>query len=164
MKKVVIIIILLPLLYSCGDYPLRVCNMHLYSIVNTKTSEPSTIKGWYHSEFQNELLNFSIEFGTDGIVQAWVDYYWDNYPDEQSIKITCNKDVCTTNADTIKAGQLLNNCFSTTKFEKNYDIDFLISEESNNDYEFSEQYYTFYVTIETSKNEIFKDSCIVKRF
>ena len=88
----------------------------------------------------------------------------ENYPDEQSIKISCNKDIFTNNADTIKAGELLNSCFYITKFEKNLFFNFLISEEAQNNYKFSEQYYTFFVTIETDKNEIFKDSCIVKRF
>ena len=165
MKKVFIIVIVLSMLYSCWvECPLRIVNMEVYSVVNTETSMRSTIEEWYHSEFQNELLNFSIEFGHYFIGGGPCNRYLANYPDEQSIKITCNKDVFTINADTIKAGQLLNRCFSITKFEKNLFFSFLISEKATNEYIFSEQYYTFFATLETEKNEIFKDSCIVKRF
>ena len=154
------------LFYSCftDDCYRRIGNLQLYSIVNTKTSECSAIEGWYYSEFQEGLLNFSMEFDHYGTGKFLCSLSWDNYPDEQSIKITCNRDVCTSDADTIKAGLPLNDCFSTTKFEKNFFIEFLISEKKENNYKFNEQYYTFFATIETNKNELFKDSCIVKRF
>ncbi len=165
MKKIILIFIVSTMLYSClrEECPRRVDYMELYPVVNTKTTEYSTIDGWYHSEFQNGLLNFSIEFSHYGAGE-FCDYYWANYPDEKSFKITCNRDVYTANTDTIKAGELLNSFFSITKFEKNFFITFLISEKQINDYIFNEQYYTFFATIETEKNEVFKDSCIVKRF
>lgn len=173
MKRGIIIIIVLSILYSCkkGDCYHGISNMQFYSIIDTKTSEHSAIKGWYHSEFQNRLTNFAIEFdhyykGNDGGT-GYCNNFWDNYPDEKSIIITCNKSICTSNADTIKAGQPLNDCFSITKFESEksyYVYGFLISENQENVYKFSEQYYTFFATIKTNKNELFKDSCIVKRF
>ena len=164
MKKVILMFIVSTMLYSCWrECPSRVDNMQLYPVINTKTNEHSTIEGWYHSEFQDGLLNFSIEFGHYGAGE-FCNYYWANYPDEQSIKIACNRDVYTANSDTIKAGELLNSCFSITKFEKNFFISFLISEKPMSNYTFNEQYYTFFATIETAKNEIFEDSCIVKRF
>ena len=173
MRNIIIIVIVLTTLCSCKkeDCYFGIANMKLYPVVNTKTSEHSKINGWYHSEFQKGLLNFSMEFGhyvtnTAGGT-GYCNEYWDNYPDEESIKITCSIDIFTTNAGTIKAGQPLNDCFFITKFEseKNYYVyGFLISEKEGNEYKFSEQYYTFLATIETNKNEMFKDSCIVKRF
>ena len=165
-KKLILMFLFLNILSSCWcwrECPRRIYNMQLYPVVNTKTTKHSTIEGWYHSEFQYELLNFSIEFSHYGGAE-FCNYYWDNYPDEQSIKITCNKNVYTANDETIKAGELLNSCFTITKFEKNFFISFLISENLMSDYTFSEQYYTFFVTIETGKYEVFKDACIVKRF
>ena len=170
MKRGVFVIIVLTLFYSCrdGDSFEGVSNMKLYSVINTVTNEHSDIKGWYHSEFQDGKLNFTMEF--DHYVRGAYypkNTYYDNYPDEESIKITCNKDIWTTNADTIKARQSLNDCFSITMFEdksKFWIAGFLISEKEENMYEFPEQYYTFFATIETNKNELFKDSCIVKRF
>jgi hypothetical protein len=173
MKRVIVIIVVLTILYSCkkGDCYFGIANMKLYSIVNTKTSKPSDIQDWYHFEFQNGLLNFSMEFSHYVTNTAGGTGYcnedWDNYPDEKSIIITCNKNIFTTNAETIIAGQSLNDCFSITKFEseKDYYIyGFLISEKQEYIYKFSEQYYTFFATLETDKNEFFKDSCIVKRF
>ena len=170
MKREIFAIIVLILLSSCkgGDSYYGVSNMRFYSIVNTQTDKHSEIKGWYRSEFQNGLLNFSMEF--DHYVRGATypeNEFYDNYPDEKSINITCNKDIWTTNADIIKAGQSLNDCFSITKFEdkkKIYIYGFLISEKEENMYKFTEQYYTFFATIETDKKELFKDSCIVKRF
>jgi len=50
------------MLYSCwSECPLRIVDMKLNPIVDTKTPKCSSIDGWYHSEFQNGLLNFSIE-------------------------------------------------------------------------------------------------------
>ena len=173
MKKVIVVIIVLTVLYSCKkeDCYFGIANMKFYSIVNIKTSEHSAIKEWYHSEFQNGLLNFSMEFGHYVTNTAGgtgnCNEFWDNYPDEKSIKIFCNKDIWTANADTIKAGVLLNDCFSITKFEdekKYYIYGFLISEKEENAYIFTEQYYTFFASIETDKNELYKDSCIVKRY
>ena len=171
MKKVIAVILVLAIWYSCKkeDCFFGVANMKFYSIVNTKTSEHSQIKGWYHSEFQNGLLNFSMEFGNYVTNTAggtgYCNEFWDNYPDEESIIISCSKDIWTANADTIKAGQPLNDCFSVTKFEKDFYIyGFLISEKEENEYNFTEQYNTFFASIETNKNELFKDSCIVKRY
>ena len=170
MKREIFAIIVVTLLFSCkeGDSYYGVSNMKLYSVINAQTAKPSEIKGWYRSEFQNGLLNFSMEF--DHYVRGAIypeNEFYDNYPDEKSINITCNKDIWTTSTDTIKAGLSLNDCFSVTKFEdkKNFYIyGFLISEKEENMYKFTEQYYTFFATIETDKKELFKDSCIVKRF
>lgn len=171
MKKVIVIIVVLTLFYSCkeGDCYYGIKNMKLYSVVDTQTDEHSDIKGWYHSEFQSGQLNFSLEF--DHYVRGahYPKYeFYDNYPDETSIRITCNQDVWTTNADTIKAGQPLNKCFYITKFDNEsgyYIYGFLISEKSENSYEFNSQYYTFFATMRTyNTDEMFKDSCIVKRF
>jgi len=142
--------------------------MKLYSVINTQTAQHSEIKGWYYSDFQNGLLNFSMEF--DHYIRGTTypkNEFYDNYPDEKSINITCNKDIWAKSADTIKAGQSLNDCFFITKFEDTkrfYIYGFLLSQKEENLYEFTEQYYTFFATIETDKNELFKDSCIVKRF
>ena len=174
MKKGIIAIIVLSLFISCfkyGDSYHGVSNMRLYSVINTKTSRHSQIEGWFHSEFQSGLLNLSMEFSN--YIRKEPGYppkneYYDNYPDENSIIITCSSDIWSANEDMIKAGQPLNDCFSITKFEderKFYIYGFLISEREDNTYNFTErQYYTFFATIKTDKNELFADSCIVKRF
>lgn len=153
--------------YNCGN---GISDMKLYSVVNTHTDEKSSVQDWYISEFQTKLLNFSMKFDTYSCdyEDEFTTYnnYWINHVVEDSIKITCNKDV-TNGSEIIKAGQLLNKCFLTTKFESTNgyrNVAFLISEKESNNYKFDNMYYTFKVSLFTTDSIIMKDSCVVKRF
>jgi len=163
MESRMYLIIVLIFICSCRkDYARRIDYMKIFPVVNTINAEPAQIKGWYHSEFQNDLINFTLEFSHYGGGEM-CEYYWANYPDQNSIKLYCNKELYR-NSDTIKAGQLLNDFFIIQKNETdNFYISFLISEKPNSNIIKTKEFYTFSAQITTSQNEIFIDSCIVKK-
>lgn len=142
--------------------PIRLKDMKLFSVVNFKTNKTSEVKGWYHSEFQKDKINFTVEFSHYGAGEG-CEYYWANYPDINSFKIRCNKDVIG-ETDTIQKGDVLNKMFSITTNESNFFLSFLINQIDVSKYKFNEQYYTFSLEFETSEKEIMVDSCIIKRY
>ncbi len=164
MKRQVYILILIILATGCRkDCARRVENMQMFPVVNSSTTEPSQIKGWYYSEFQNDKVNFTLEFDHYGAGEL-CDYYWENYPNQNSIKIYCNKDLYNNN-DTLKAGQVLNKLFEIQKHEPgDFFISFLISEKESSEIHYPDKFYTFSASINTSKNEFFNDSCIIRKF
>jgi len=174
MRKHQIIIITLFLLFASCNLETYQCwsridALKLYPVVKNKTSEKSTIKGWYHSEFQNQSLNFALEFNHDYCNEHYFmkyEYYWENYPVEHSISITCNKDI-TNGVDTIKSGVELKECFDIMPYDESGTfrlISILLSEKSTNTYQFDDKYYTFNVSLNTSDSIQMIDSCLIKRF
>ncbi len=171
MKKYFILISLSLIFSSClfEPYPcaVKVVNFKLYPVVKHKTAEKSTIKGWYHSEFQNDNINLAVEFGytyCEGHYDQFKEYYAENHPIEKTIIITCNKNI-TNDIDTIKSGESLNDLFRITEYRnpvRDYYISYLISEKDSTDYHFNEQYYTFNVTLLTSDSISLHDSCIIR--
>ena len=151
--------------FGCAKYELDLTYMDLSPVVNIETKDKSALNGWWYSEFQDNSLNFILRFsytGYTGVINAR--YHIDDYPDENAVIITCNKDIYS-DYDTIKAGELLNECFSVHKYEPlKFSLYFLISEKPSNDYLFNEQYYTFKFVVKSTKNQILTDSCIIKRF
>ena len=158
------ILLFIALAFSLGcekDCARRISLLKVYSVTNDQTSEPSDFDGWYHSEFQKGALNFSLEFTHTGAA-GFCKYYWENYPDEGSIMLTCSK-ILFSGEDTLKAGTPLTNFFTTTKQEKDGQfICFLVSENEPRTLQFPERFYTFAIQINTSKGETLVDSCIVR--
>ena len=164
MKKYFFLITLITF-FSCSEYELELVGMDLYPVVNTETNYKTSLDGWWRSEFQDNSLNFIMNFSYTGYTGSpTAKYYITDFPDDSSVIITCNKDVCR-DSDTIKAGESLNECFSVQKYETGkFSFHFLISEKQTNEYLFDEQYYTFNFIVKSTENNIFTDSCIIKRF
>jgi hypothetical protein len=135
--------------------------MDLFPVINTPNGESSQTRNWYYSEFQQGQTFFSMEFSISGAGE-FCDYFWVNYPEQNSITISCNKDIYLRN-DTLKSGSNLIDYFEVQKFEKNFFITFLISERLERRMIFTEQFYTFSASVNTSLNEYFTDSCIIKK-
>lgn len=173
MKKQVIFLLLTIFSTSCSIQPyrcgVRFVDFKLYPVTINKTAEYSSLKNWYHSEFQNEKLNFTIEFdytSCDGHYDELKEFYQENYPDENTFTITCNKDI-SNNIDTIKSGEDLKRCFNIVGYNISPRfnlISYLLSEKNSNDYLFDEQYYTFKVSLTTSDSIFMQDSCIIRKY
>lgn len=162
MRRHIYILLLASLVLGCRkDCSSRIDNMKIHSVVNSTNSEPSQIKGWYYSEFQNGAINLAMEFDHYGAGEL-CDYYWENYPEINSIKIYCNKDLYF-NKDTLAAGETLNDLFEIQKFEADFHISFLLSEKVSSNINYTDKFYTFSASISTNKNESFTSSCIVKK-
>ena len=138
-------------------------NMKMYSIVSYQTDEPaSIISNWYHSEFQNEQLHFSIEFSHYGDCYGDVlEYSWVNDPLLNTIEISCSKDILV-GIDTIKANESLNEFFLIERIEHKRFIGFFISEILNKKIQLDSTYYTFTTELTTVNNEVMQDECLIK--
>ena len=164
MKKYFFLISLITL-FSCTEFELELMGMKSSPVVNTETNYKTGLDGWWRSEFQDGSLNFIMDFSYTGFTGTpTAKYYINVFPDANTVMITCNKDIYS-DSDTIKAGELLNECFSIQKYEpRKFSFYFLISEKQTNKYLFDEQYYTFNFVVKSTENNIFADSCIIKRF
>jgi len=163
--KIYVFLITVFVFFSCVEFELEISSMTLYPVVNTETNYKSGLDGWWRSEFQADPLNFIMYFSYTGFTGSLTGkYYINDFPDENTVIITCNKDVYS-DSDTIRAGELLNECFFVQKYNPiKFSFYFLVSEKQTNKFLFDEQYYTFNFIIKSTKNNTFTDSCIIKRF
>ena len=166
MKNFKIILCLILVIFIYSSCKKRKCSrtvkdMKIYSIVSYKTNEPvSGIPNWFHSEFQTGQLHFSIEFNHYGAGEN-CEYYWGNYPLENTIEIYCDKDIIA-GVDTIQANEKLNEYFIIEKKEVDFWIAFLLSENTDKNMQLNSEYYTFNVKLTTDKGEKMQDECLVK--
>lgn len=136
--------------------------MRLFSVVDTETNEPVVlVPGYYHSEFLNDHLNFTLEFDHVGAGE-FCDYSWANYPVEETIEISCNRAISVENKG-YESGEKLNDLFLIKKFETDsYFIAFLLEQNQELSTIIEKGFYTFRVRLETESNEVFEDSTILK--
>jgi len=164
MKKYIFLITLITL-FSCAEFELEILSMKSYPVVKTETNYKTSLDGWWRSEFQHDSLNFIMDFSYTGFTGSLTGkYYINDFPDENTVMVTCNKDIYG-DSDTIKSGELLNECFYVQKYQTDkFSFYFLVSEKQTNKYLFDKQYYTFNFVVKSTENNIFTDSCIIKRF
>lgn len=161
--KNILILLSVVIISSCSqDCSRRLENMKLFSSTTEQTTEiASIVMGYYHSEFQSENLSFTIEFDHFGAGE-YCDYSWANYPLEETINITCDRQI-TFDGNTIPPNESLNNIFQIEKFEtESFFIAFLLKQNANLEVTFPSGNYTFAVSLETENGEIMENRCIVK--
>ncbi len=155
---------LLMISYSCEtECTTRVDNMKIHAVVADTTTEAIyLIPGWYHSEFQDDQLNFSIEFDHYVGGQGRCNWVWENYPSVSTFQLSCSQTLYT-ETDTIFAFDPLTQYFNIETYEmKDQYVNFLITQKPDFTFLYHKEYYTFTATISTENNQDFEDSCIVK--